>query len=241
MNFPTLATDIAAAAITEGSAATQDTPVFGTVPLNAWGIGGYMEMSEDLVRDSAIDITSYLGTLAGRAIGQSMAPYFGDEDIGTGSSAAASITLSATSGVTAAATDSVTIDEMIALYGSVIPPYRVNGKWIVNNDIFVELLTAKDDNGSYITHPALSAAAPDMFLGKPLIEDQYFDASAASGKVVGFGDVAAAYLVRFAGPLQVDISAEPGFTAFNLTLRYKQRFDAATAVAGAFKVITLHS
>jgi HK97 family phage major capsid protein len=130
---------------------------------------------------------------------------------------------------------------MMQLYGSVIPPYRVNGRWIVNNDIFVEMLTAKGDDGQYLTHPSLTAGVPDMFLGKPLIEDQYFDASAASGKVVGFGDVAAAYVVRYSGPLQIDFSSEAGFTSFEVYLRYKVRIDAATLIPDAFKVITLSS
>ncbi|MBU0631004.1 MAG: phage major capsid protein [Candidatus Margulisbacteria bacterium] len=239
MNFPTLATDIAAASITEGSAATQDTPVFGTVPLNAYDVGGYLIITEDLIQDSGPDVSNYLAQLAGRAIAQKVAAYLGDEDIGTGSGAPAAITVGATSAVTAAAVDSASLDELIQVYGAVIPPYRVNGKWIVNNDIFVEMLTAKGGDGQYLTHPSLTAAVPDMFLGKPLIEDQYFDASATGNKVAGFGDVAAAYVVRYVGPVQIDFSADAGFTSFEVYLRYKIRFDAATLIASAFQIVTL--
>jgi HK97 family phage major capsid protein len=239
MNFPTLSTDIAAAAVTEGSAATQDTPVFGTVPLNAYSEGGYLIITEDLINDAGPDVDTYLAGLAGRAIAQRVAAYLGDEDIGTGSSYPAAITVGATSGVTAASQTSVTMDEMLALYGSVIPPYRVNGKWIVNNDIFCEMLAAKNGIGGYLLNPSVSAGVSDTLLGKALIEDQYFDASAAANKVAGFGDVAAAYIVRYTGPVQIDFSAEAGFTSFEVYLRYKIRFDAATLLASAFKVVTL--
>ena len=239
MNFPTLSTDIAAAAVTEGTAVTQDTPVFGTVPLNAYGEGGYFIITEDLIADSGPDVDTFLAGLAGRAIAQRVAAYLGDEDIGTGSSLPAAITVGATSGVTAASTSSINMDEMIALYGSVIPPYRVNGKWIVNNDIFVEMVSAKSGVGGYLLNPSLNAGVSDTLLGKPLIEDQYFDASSSANKVAGFGDVAAAYMVRYVGPVQIDFSAEAGFTSFEVYCRYKIRFDAATLIASAFKVITL--
>lgn len=239
INIPTLATDIAAASITEGSAVTQDTPVFGTVALNAYGIGGYFNITEDLIADSSPDVSNYLAGLAGRAIAQGVASYLGDEDVGTGSSAPNAITVGATSAVTAASTSTVTLDEMLELYAAVIPPYRVNGKWIVNNAMFLDLLQAKDGNGNYLVHPSLQAGAPDMLMGKPLIEDQYFDASATGNKVVGFGDVAAAFTVRYVGPVQVDFSADAGFTSFEVVCRYKIRFDSATTIASAFQVVTL--
>ena len=239
MNFPTLATDIAAAAVTEGSAVTQDTPVFGTVPLNAYGEGGYLVITEDLINDAGPDVDSYLASLAGRAIAQRVAAYLGDEDIGTGSSLPAAITVGATSGKTAASQTAVTMDELVELYTSVIPPYRVNGKWLVNNTVYTSILSAKSGDGAYLFNPAMSAAAPDMLMGKPLIEDQYFDASASGNHPCGFGDVAAAYLVRYTGPIQVDFSAEAGFTSFEVYLRYKIRFDAATLIAAAWKTVTL--
>jgi len=239
INIPTLSTDIAAASITEGSAATQDTPVFGTVPLNAYGIGGYFNITEDLIADSSPDVSNYLAGLAGRALAQGVASYLGDEDVGTGSSAPAAITVGATSAVTAASTSTVTMDELLQLYAAVIPPYRVNGRWIVNNALFLDLLQSKDGNGNYLVHPSLQAGAPDMLMGKPLIEDQYFDASATGNKVAGFGDVAAAYTVRYVGPVQVDFSADAGFTSFEVVCRYKLRFDAATTIASAFQIVTL--
>jgi HK97 family phage major capsid protein len=239
MHFPTLSTDIAAAAITEGSAATQDTPVFGTVDLASYDEGGYFIITEDLIADSGPDVDTYLAGLAGRAIAQRVAAYLGDADIGSGSTAPHAITVHATSGVTAGSAAGVTTDEMIALYGSVIPPYRVNGKWIVNNEVFVDTLQAKSAGGYYLFAPSISASAPDTFLGKPFIEDQYFDAIASGRKPMGFGDVAAAYIVRYVGPIQIDFSAEAGFTSFEVYCRYKIRFDAATLLADAFKVVTL--
>jgi HK97 family phage major capsid protein len=239
MNFPTLSTDIAAAGITEGSAATQDTPVFGTVALNAYGEGGYLIITEDLINDAGPDVDSYLANLAGRAIAQRVAAFLGDEDIGTGSTAPHAITTDATVGKTAASQTAVTMDELVELYTSVIPPYRVNGKWIVNNAVYTSILSAKSGDGNYIFNPAMSAGAPDTLMGKPLIEDQYFDASTTGNHPAGFGDVGAAFMVRYVGPVQIDFSADAGFTSFEVYLRYKIRFDYNTLIASAWKTMLL--
>jgi len=239
MNFPTLSTDVAGAAGTEGSDATQDTPVFGTVPLNSYRVDCLVKMTDELIRDANVDLAQYLGNLCGRALGQTMATYLGDEDIGTGSSAPAAITVGATSAVTAASQTIVTLDEYMQLYAAVSPVYRANGKWIVSSTQYANLIQAKDDNGQYIVHPNLSAAMPDTLLGKPLFEDVYFDASATGNKVVLFGDIAAAYMVRFVGNMDISFSKEAGWASFETWVRAGVWFDSATAIAAAAQIVTL--
>lgn len=239
MNFPKLSTDIAAAAGTEGSAATQDTPIFTTVPLNQTRIDGYLVLSEEMLRDSAVDLEMYLGRIAGRALGAKMAAYLGDIDVGTGSSAPAAITVGVTSALTAAQQTAVTFDEIKQLYYSVLPQYRRNGKFIANSAETLRLAQARDDNGNYLWQPSNIASAPDLLFGKPWIEDSYFDASASGNIPVVFGDVAAAYLVRMVGDIDVSFSREAGFTSWTVYMRYGQWFDAATVDSIAVKGITL--
>ncbi len=239
MNFPYLSTDIAAAAGTEGSDATQDTPVFGTVAFNSLRIDGYIVLTEEVLRDSGIDLNQYLGNLAGRTLGAKMAAYLGDVDTGTGSSLPACIAHGATSALTAASKTAVTVDELKQLYYSVYPQYRRNGAWIANSAETLRLAQAKDDNGQYYWQPSVMAAAPEMFMGKPWFEDAYFDSSESGNFPVVFGDVAAAYIVRLIGAIDIAFSREVNFKSFEVVMRYGQWFWADTVDASAVKKITL--
>lgn len=240
MNFPTYSTKIAAAAGTEGSPATQDTPVFGTVALNNLRIDGYLVLTQELLRDSGPDVADFLAQQAGIALGEKMAAYLGDIDIGTGTgSVPAAITVGATSAVTAASATVVTLNELKELFYAVLPIYRRNGKWIANSTLTLALAQMTDDNGQYLWQPSNIAAAPEIFMGKPWIEDAYFDASATGNIPVVFGDVNRAYMVRLVGDIDISFSAEAGFTSFEVYMRYGQWFDAVTIDASAVKGITL--
>lgn len=242
MNFPTYSTKIVATAGTEGTDATQDTPVFGTVPLNNMRIDGYLVLTQELIRDSGPDVESFLAQQAGIALGEKMASYLGDIDVGTGAnSIPAAITVGATSAVTAASKTAVTVNELKELFYSVLPVYRRNGEWIANSALTLALAQSTDDMGQYLWQPSNIASAPEIFMGKPWIEDAYFDASAAGNIPVVFGDVNRAYLVRLVGDIDISFSAEAGFTSFEVYMRYGQWFDAATIDASAVKGITLAS
>ena len=239
INYPKLVTDMASKAGTEGNAATETNPVFGTVPLNSYRIDGWTPIADELFRDSGVDIEAVLRELALRSLAAKAAPYYGDEDHGTGSDLPAAITIGTTAGKTAAGSDTVTLDELKELMYSVLPRYRSVGKWIANSDITLEVALAKDGEGRYMMQPSASAEDPDRVFGKPWYEDAYFDASASAGKVVVFGDIRSAYIVRRIGGIQVDLSRDFAFTSFETTARWAMWHDAATIDTIAAKHIVL--
>ncbi len=239
INYPKLVTDMTSNAGTQGSAATETNPVFGTTPLNSYRIDGWTPIADELFRDSGVDIEAVLRELALRSLAAKAAPYYGDEDIGTGSDLPAAITIGTTAGKTAAGSDTVTLDELKELMYSVLPVYRAVGRWIANSDITLEVALAKDGEGRYMMQPSASAEDPDRVFGKPWYEDAYFDASASAGKVVVFGDIRSAYIVRRIGGIQVDLSRDFAFTSFETTARWAMWHDAATIDTLAAKHIVL--
>lgn len=239
INYPKLTTDMSSAAGAEGVAATETNVVFGTTPLNSYRVDGFTPISDELFRDTGVDLNQVLRDLAGRSLAVKAAPYYGDIDIGTGSSLPAAITVGITSGVTAASVDSVTLNEVRQLYASVLPGYRMNGSFICNSDIWVELMLKMDDNGNYQWQPSNIVGQPDTLLGKPIYEDAYFDASATGNIPMIFGDVKAAYIVRNIGGIEVSISRDFAFTSFESTVRWAMWHDAAQIDAIACKAITL--
>lgn len=243
INMPKTVTNPTATAGTEGVAPTNSTTyVLGTVPFNNYRIDGFIPLSDELLRDSGVNLEAYVREEAARALAAKKAAYLGDIDIGTGSNAPAAITVGVTSALTAASSTAVTPDELKQLMYSVLPAYR-NGRtgaaWIANSAETLRLALAKDDNGNYIWQPSQVADEPDRLWGRPWFEDAYFDASASGNIPVVFGNVNRAYTVRNVGAIEVSFSRDFLFTNFAVTCRFAEWFDAATMDAIAVKGITL--
>lgn len=239
INYPKLVTDMSANAGTEGSAATETNPVFGTTPLNSYRVDGWTPIADEVFRDSGVDVDALLRRLAARSLAIKAAGYYGDADIGTGSSLPAAITIGTTLGKTAAGVDSVTLDELKELQHSVLREYQARAKWIANADITLEVALAKDGEGRYMMQPSASAGEPDTVFGKPWFRDDYFDASGTGNKVVVYGDIEAAYIVRFIGGVEVTLSRDFAFTSFETTARFAMWHDAATIDTIAAKHLIL--
>ncbi len=240
INIPILSTDASAGAtpVAEGSAAAVTNPVWGQALLNAYRYDGFMAISDELLRDTNVDLESLLADYAGRALTARIGPVLGDPDVGTGSSVPAAISIGSTLGVTAAsATLSPTLDELKGLYYSVLPVYRARARWIANSSVTLDTARAKDDSGNYLWSPSLSASEADTFMGKPWFEDAYFDTTATGNIPVVFGDVAAAYWVRNVGGIEVSFSRDFAFTSFETTMRFAQWIDAVTVDTLAVKHI----
>ena len=80
-------------------------------------------------------------------------------------------------GATASA---LTYDDVVALYFSVKPEYRKNGKWLMNDETALKLKTLKDQNGQYLWNQN-----SDTILGKPVHISEYMS---SEGKPIAFGD-----------------------------------------------------
>ena len=240
INYPKLVTDMSSATGAEGVAATETNPVFGTVPLNSYRVDGFTPVADELFRDAGVNVEALIRDLAGRSLAIKSAPYYSDIDIGTGSTLPAAITAGLTSALTGGVgVTAVTLDQLRTLYAAVLPQYRMNGTWVVNSAVYLSLLLEKDTTNQYLFQPSQSADIPDRFMGKPIIEDAYMDASAAGNIPVIFGDVRAAYLVRRIGGVEVSLSRDFAFTSFETTARFALWHDAATIDAIAVKGITL--
>jgi HK97 family phage major capsid protein len=240
-NLPLLTTDMAAAKRTEGSANTDSVyPVFGTAALLGTPYSGWVSITEESMRDAGPEMEGLLGRLAGRSLGAALGAALGDIDSGTGASGyPASITYGLTSAATCASQTAVSVDELLTLYQGVLPAYRLRGSFIANSAVTLSTMLAKNGEGQYLWAPAVAASAPDTFMGKPWYEDVYFDASATGNIPVVFGDVQAAFAVKFVGPIEVSFSRDYQFPSFEISMRFQQVFDSATIDTIAVKGLTL--
>lgn len=77
----------------------------------------------------------------------------------------------------------LTYDDVVALYFSVKPEYRKNGKWLMNDETAFALRRVKDADGNYIWNHN-----NDTILGKEVLISEYMPNASAGTSPVAFGD-----------------------------------------------------
>ena len=184
----------------EGAAISESDHSFGQVTMNPVRLGRIMKVSEELLNYtgtfSVAQLEAYIASSFARSFATAELAAF---LTGDNSNAPRGIFDNATSGVTAAAVDAVTGDEIIDLFYSMAP----TANWIVSPEAAKAIRQLKNPvttSGAlnYLWTPGLGAA-PDTLLGKPVYESDNVDALAATKKPILFGDTSYYQIVDFGG------------------------------------------
>ena len=171
----------------ENAAYTESNPTFGQKQIDAFKLTDLCRVSVELLQDSAFDIEDYLMKEFARAFGIAEEQAF---CVGTGTNQPTGIFTAngGQVGVTAAANNAITADELISLVYALKSPYRRNAKVLMNDATISAIRKLKDGNGVYLWQPSLQAGEPDKLLGYDLYTSPYVPTMAASAYTVGFGD-----------------------------------------------------
>jgi HK97 family phage major capsid protein len=224
MYIPKEVTAAVGTAHAEGATATVSDPVLGRTTLGAQRYDGFFSVSDEMLASSDLNFAGLLGELAGQALGTQVAAGLA-AGAGTGTlpqGVFGKTTTTTVLGVTAAAVDTFTFDELISLKLSVLPGYRMSPScaWLFSTTAYVILAKSKDDEGRYLWSPSTLADEPDRLLGNPCYEEASGEAVATGTHPVVYGDFSH-YWVRWSGPGMVfDRDASVAFTSFEQTFRY---------------------
>lgn len=186
--IPVVASEGTASWLDEEAAYTESNSSFGQVTLGAHKLGTLIKVSDELLNDSAFDLTNYISTEFARRLGDAEEEAF---LTGNGTGRPTGIlndSNGAKDGVTAAAADAITFDELIDLFYSLKEPYRKNAVFLMNDSTVKAVRKLKDQNGQYIWQPSVQLGTPDMILNRPVYTSQYMPALSAGNKVALFGD-----------------------------------------------------
>lgn len=85
-------------------------------------------------------------------------------------------------------TNTLTYDNVIALYFSLKQEYRTKGLWLMNDETAYKLRTLKDTNGNYIWNHA-----NDTIMGRPVY---ICNAMPSTDKIIAFGDFSYYWIVN---------------------------------------------
>lgn len=235
-NVPIVSNQGDAALISEEGAYTDNGDTFSQVTFKAYKFGRICKASEELISDSAFDIEEYLRNSFSRSIGRCEAQYFWT---GTGTSQPQGALTGAETGVTSAAKDKITADEIIDLYYSLPEQYRANASFCFNDSTIKAIRKLKDNNGQYLWQAGLNGQ-PATILGKPVYTSEFIPAIAAGKKVGVFGDLSYYWIGdrQGVGFLRLnELYAANGQVGF----RGNARSDGHVMLADAIKAIVMSS
>lgn len=198
----------------ENTAYLESDVALGTITLKAWKYTRVIKVPKELLQDSIVDIEAYIVDAFARsfALGEGAAYVIGD-----GISKPSGIVSQAQLGVTVASAAALTADNLIDLMYSVAPPYRQNASWLASDTAVRAFRKFKDSQGRYMWEMNLQAGAPDVFLGKRIVEDPFLDALGATSKPVLFGDMSYFWIRDVAGIMMqrlVELFAVQGQVGF---------------------------
>lgn len=241
MPYPTMNDTTASATILAENTAMDENvdPSFGQISFNAYMLkSDIVLMPIQLVQDSAFNLDGYLAEALGIRIGRGLNAYC---TTGTGTGQPRGLLAStggATLGVTAAATNAVTYNELLSLQHSVDPLYQNGASWMFSFDTLRLIRSLVDENKRPLfiaggVSEGIQNAAPNTIMGKPYTINQDFPsvASGVSSKIITYGNHKK-YVIRKVREVQIARFTERYMNALQIGIAAFLRIDGHLIDAG---------
>lgn len=201
-------------------------PTYGTV-------FGYVEATEELLLDSAIDIRSWFTNAVSQQIAQAEGESFvsgngtnkptgflaGPTPVATADGTRASGTLQY---VPTGSAEAINVDSLSDLFFATKAQHRQSGSWLMSSATAAAVAKLKDGVGRSIWQASLSADNPSTLLGRPVLYDENMPGIAANAFPIAFGNFAAGYMIADSGNMRITIDdniTTPGFVKFYVRRR----------------------
>jgi len=221
--------------VAEASASSATDVTFGQVTLNSYTYRTLIKASNELLRDTGIDIQAYLAQLMGDRIGRSESAAFAT---GTGSSQPQGFVTGASAGVTAASATAITINEVVGLINSLDAAYHPNAKFAMHQSVWYYLLKLQDSLGRNLIPMNYADPTDRRLMGFPVILNNSMASSVATtNKTIAFGDFEQFY-IRDAGPLEIRRLDERYADAYETGFLTVGRRDSKVVQTNAIKLLT---
>lgn len=219
----------------EGTASSATDVTFGQVILNSYTYRTLIKASNELLRDTGIDIQAYLAQLMGDRIGRSESAAFAT---GTGSSQPQGFVTGASAGITAASATAITINEVVGLINSLDAAYHPNAKFAMHQSVWYYLLKLQDSLGRNLIPMNYADPTDRRLMGFPVILNNSMASSiATTAKTMAFGDFEQFY-IRDAGPLEIRRLDERYADAYETGFLAVGRRDSKVVQTQAIKLLT---
>jgi len=236
-NIPLNLTHGTAAWIAESASYTPSDETMTQGSLSAYKAGTKIIVSEELLTDSAFDLSSFLATEFGERIGAlAEAAYIS----GTGSGQPTGITNGAVvtrSVLPAGQVTTTTATALLAAIYTVPPQYREGMSVLVSDSLWVRIATLVDSTGRPIWQPSLAQGNPDTIQGIPIYSHPNLAAIGANSESGIMGQFNRGYWIRRVDGVfmqrQNELHSDSGQVGFRAYLR----LDANVVLPDALRIL----
>lgn len=196
----------------------------------------WLKWSIELAQDSVFSWESILGELIGERLARKINKRL---TLGTGANQPLGLVTAAAVGVTAAAADAITADNILELEAEVDPAYRTGPKvgYMMHDKTRLAVRKLKNGNGDYMWREGdLTKGQPATLNGYQARFNQDMAQMAASAKVMTFGNHGKFFSRKVGDPL-IGVAREKFFP--NLAIAGVHRYDGALGDARAVKALAM--
>jgi HK97 family phage major capsid protein len=229
-----------AAWVAETADRTGTQPAYGEVDLTPFEAACYVDVSNQLLEDSAFNLESELAFDAAEEFGRLEGVAFVSGD-GTGKPKG----ILADTGIAtvvsghASTLGTTPADKLIDLFYKLAPAYRANSTWAINSTVLASIRKLKDSQGNFLWQPGIALGQPETILGRPVAEMPDMPDVAADALPILIGDFSQGY--RIVDRVSLAILRDPFTMATKGQTRFhmRRRVGGGTVKADAFKALKI--
>ncbi|MEF2074359.1 phage major capsid protein [Consotaella aegiceratis] len=196
----------------------ETTQTYGQLEIPVHEAACYVDVSQRLLEDSAVNVESEVSTELSTEFGRLESSAFVN---GNGVKKPLGIMNAALPEYLNGHATAIQADSLITLMYDLPALYRNMGSWLMNGTTLGIVRTLKADDGSYLWQPAYQQGQPSTLLGRPVIEDPEMPDIANGTFPILYGDFARAY--RIYDRVQLSILRDPYTVATKGLVRFHAR------------------
>lgn len=208
---------------------------FGKIELDGYLAGTLVLISRSLINNAQFNIVDFVVERMAMEIARFIE---GELLNGTANKVAGLSTL--TNGVTAAATNAITADEVVKLHDSIKDIYQSNAIWIMSPATRTALRTLKSTTGYYLLNDDISSPFGATLLGKPVYVSDHMNDIAAGKTVIYYGDMAG-LATKFSEEMSIEVLREKYATQHAVGVVGWLEFDAKVEDEQKLAKLTMHA
>lgn len=156
-------------------------------------VGTAIELSQQLINDSGIDVVNYATKLLTRRLGVTVDASIlnGDKTKGEFEGILNDVTVE---DITTASSTGITLDELLVLSNSIHPDYVKDAVFIVNRQVFNEIAKMKDGNGHYhLVKDVAETGVTYRLFGQPVLISEAMPNMETGKRAVVFANLGEGY------------------------------------------------
>ncbi|PPQ40462.1 phage prohead protease, HK97 family/phage major capsid protein, HK97 family,TIGR01554 [Rhodoblastus acidophilus] len=193
VKIPRRTGNLTAAWVTETGARSGSDATYDNVTVAPGELACYVDVSNQLLEDSAYDIASEVSYDLGEEFGRAEGAAFVSGD-GVNKPKGI-LTDTNIAKVKAGSTTAITADALVSFFYKLPSPYANNAVWMMNRNTIGVIRNFKDTTGRFLWVDSLQVGAPPQLLGRPVIEAPDMPDIAASALPIVLGDFFQGYRI----------------------------------------------